>query len=134
MAEAQKRILIVEDDVFISDLYVKVFSDAGFVVDTAIDGEKALDLLGNNIYNMILLDIMIPKISGIEVLEKIKDPNHPAKAIPVFVTTNLGQEDVMERAHNLGANGYIIKSQLTPHQVSDKVVEFLGKLTNTPQI
>lgn len=119
-----KRILLVEDELFIRELYEHTLKQAGYEVVSAGDGEEALSLL-NSTYDLILLDIMLPKIHGIDVLKKIKETEQ-VKNIPVVLLTNLGQETIIKDAFKIGAAGYLLKMRLTPYEIADKVEEFLN--------
>jgi DNA-binding response OmpR family regulator len=127
-----KRILIVEDDNFIRDLYNRAFSKAGYEVSVAADGQEALDVVKNTNFDMILLDIMLPKVNGIDVLRAYKDPKSGVKDTPVFLITNLGQEDIIKEAFKLGADGYLLKAQLTPKNVVDEANGFFEQ--KAPQL
>lgn len=118
------RILIVEDEMFVRELYQRVLSQNGFEVSTAEDGEKGLVMAIQTHPDLILLDIMMPGMNGIQVLQKLKvDPN--LKNIPVVLLTNLGQQSIIQQALSLGAAGYLMKVRLTPYQVLAHVREFL---------
>ena len=119
-----KKILIAEDDFFIRDIYSKVFSLAGFEVTLAVDGEEALQKLKDQVYDMILLDIMMPKVTGLDVLKSLRAMPAPAKDTSVFILSNLGQENVIEEAFKIGMDGYIIKSQMTPQQIVAEINTF----------
>lgn len=118
-----KRVLIAEDDFFIRDIYSKVFSLAGYTVDVAVDGEDTLNKIKvqQNPYDMILLDIMMPKMTGLDVLKQIRAMNTPAKNTSVFILSNLGQQNIIEEAFKIGMDGYIIKSQMTPQQIVEEI-------------
>ena len=121
-----KKILIVEDDLFIRDIYSRVFSIAGFEVQVASDGSEALEKIKNGtFYDMLLLDVMMPKMSGIEVLKALRGLEAPIKDTPVFIITNLGQQNIIDDAFKLGMDGYIIKSQVTPKQLVDEITTYL---------
>ncbi len=126
-----KKILIVEDDFFIRDVYSRIFSISGFDVQVAIDGLDGLEKIkGSQVYDIILLDAMMPKMSGIEVLGALRSLNTSVKDTPVFIITNLGQQQLIDDAFKLGMDGYIIKSQVTPQQLVDEINTFLkGKET-----
>jgi len=119
-----KKILIVEDDQFILDLYKRQLENAGYEILTAENGEKALQELDKSV-NLILLDILLPKKGGLEILKDIKS-NESVKNIPVILLTNLGQESIIKQAFELGASGYLIKSSITPSDVVHQVKEFLN--------
>ena len=120
-----KKILIVEDDRFVSELYDHQFSKAGFATKVAFDGEKALAVIKGEKVDVVLLDIMIPKIDGLEVLKRLKsEPS--TKDIIVVILSNLGQDELIKKALQMGARAYIIKSLYTPNQVVAEVRSILG--------
>ncbi|MFA5076467.1 MAG: response regulator [Patescibacteria group bacterium] len=122
MAQNDKKytILLVEDDNFLSEMYRTKFEIEGFNVVTADDGEKGLRLSKEKMPNIILLDILLPKMDGFEVLEKVKaDPK--TKSIPVIMLTNLGQKDDVKKGFERGAEGYLIKAHFMPSEVVDKI-------------
>lgn len=104
-----KRILIIEDDPSLISMYKQKFENEGFQVDTAMDGEEGLAKALKKEYALILLDLLLPEIDGIEVLNRIKsDPR--AQETPVLILTNLGLSDSLsDQAKKLGASGFIIK-------------------------
>lgn len=131
MDNQQKKILIVEDDQFLREFYQELLQAEGYIVDTAAEGETALNKLQNNEYDLALLDIMLPKKDGVQILKDLK--MHPAKSshIAIVVLTNLGQDLVIKECFDLGAEGYLIKSALSPDQVLTEVKSYLQK-TNLP--
>jgi CheY-like chemotaxis protein len=116
-----RKILIAEDDFFIRDIYSEVFTLSGYEVHVAVDGADALEKLKNQQYDMVLLDIMMPKMTGIDVLRNLRTLPVPAKETPVFIITNLGQQNIIEEAFKIGMDGYIIKSQVTPQQIVNEI-------------
>ena len=122
-----KKILIVEDEKFIQDLYVLVFTKAEFDVDTASDGDEALEKVKNNSYDIILLDIMLAKKNGVDVLRFIRSDDSHQKNVPVFLITNLGQENIIKEAFTIGADGYLLKSQINPTDIVAAVTSYLKK-------
>lgn len=123
----QKRILIVEDDQFLREFYQELLQTEGYAIDVAADGDTALYKLQNNVYNLALLDIMLPKKDGVQILRDLKV--HPAKSshTTIVVLTNLGQDLVIKECFDLGADGYLIKSALNPDQVLTEVKSYLQK-------
>jgi DNA-binding response OmpR family regulator len=119
-----KKVLIVEDDVFLSNIYNKKFSNEGFEVFTASDGKKAVIIIKQKKPDIILLDIMLPQMDGFEVLEEIKK-DLEVKDIPVILLTNINEQDGIKKGYDLGAKDYIIKTFFTPAEVVDKVKKFL---------
>jgi CheY-like chemotaxis protein len=120
-----KLILIVEDDPLMSRMYQKIFTFEGYKVELAADGEEGVEKIKKLKPTLILLDIMMPKMNGLEVLKKIKeDPD--TKPIPVIMLTNLAGEADAENALSKGAIKYIIKSEFEPKQVANMVKEILA--------
>ena len=131
-----KKILIIEDEVFIADLYSRQLIKAGYSVITINDGLKGLATLNSEKFDLLLLDIMLPGMNGLEILRgwKLKNPNDP---MITLLLTNLGQDTVIKQGFDLGAQGYLIKAAYTPDQVIAEVQKaFEQKSTNvseTPQ-
>ena len=121
-----KKILLIEDDAYVRDLYQTVLKKEGYSVDIAKDGEEALEVVGQGEYNLILLDIMLPKLTGIEVLKRLKD-EASTKEIPVYLLTNLGDEGIIDEAFKIGADGYLLKAKYLPKQVVKEVNKFFLK-------
>lgn len=120
-----KKILCIEDEYFISELYARALRRAGYDVTTMLSGEDGLRAAKNNEYDLILLDLMIPGITGFEVLRRLRseEPNLKAK---ILITTNLDQEDNSRTEIESMADGYLIKAELTPRQlvqIADDVLE-----------
>ena len=128
-----RKILIAEDDFFIRDIYSKVFSLSGYDVQVAVDGMDALEKIKAQPYEMILLDIMMPRMTGIDVLKNVRALTTPAKDTPIFIITNLGQQNVIEEAFKLGMDGYILKSQVSPQQIVDEINNFFATKEATTQ-
>lgn len=128
-----RKILIAEDDFFIRDIYSKVFSLSGYEVQVAIDGIDALEKIKSQQYDMVLLDIMMPRMTGIDVLKNVRSLEPPTKNVPIFIITNLGQQNVIEEAFKLGMDGYILKSQVTPQQIVDEINNYFISKESLPQ-
>lgn len=122
------NVLIIEDDFFIRDLYQKAFQKAGYTVQVAVDGEQGIEALRNGVFDIVLLDVMMPKITGIEVLKTVRSESFPSHNVPIFLITNLGQNSIIEEAFKLGADGYFLKSQLTPDEIVAEIGTFLEKI------
>lgn len=121
----QKIILIIEDDFFIRDLYERQFTKNGFEVISAEDGTDGIVKAEEHKPSAILLDIMLPKMSGLEVLKKLKT-NDATKGSPVVLLTNLSEDQTIKDGFELGAEGYLIKSAYTPEQVVKEVSKLIG--------
>jgi DNA-binding response OmpR family regulator len=126
MAEVpNKKILLVEDEPMLSNLLKQRLEKEGIQVTAAHDGEEAVKLLKQDKPDLILLDIILPKMSGFEVLEEMKgDPT--VQSAPVVVVSNLGQDSDVEKAQKFGAVGYFVKAQMSIEDLVFKVKEFLG--------
>ena len=120
-----KNILLVEDDMLIRQLYSLMLTSSGFAVDEAEDGEIALSKALAVAYDLILLDIMLPKVSGVDVLRKVRGSvEYKSKASPVIVITNLGDKNVLEELSKLGIDKYILKAQISNEQFVNEIKAF----------
>lgn len=119
-----KKILLVEDDPFLIDIYTTKLKESGFSVKVGTDGEQALNLAKEKKLDLIVLDIVLPQIDGWEILRKIKsDPK--LKNLKVIILSNLGQKEEVEKGINLGATKYLIKAHYTPSQVVEEIKKVL---------
>ena len=121
------KILLIEDDPFLLSMYSTKFEAEGFVVLSADDGEKGLEVAKKEYSDIILLDILMPKMNGFEVLEKLK-ADERAKNIPVILLTNLNQKDEIEKGLILGADDYLIKAHFMPSEVVTRIKKILGRV------
>lgn len=120
----QSKILIIEDDAYISEMYeFKLVSD-GYLVEVVPDGYVGLDYMSKHLPKLVLLDIVMPKIDGFAVLQKIRE-NPQWNDVPVVMLTNLGQKDNVDRCLEMGANGYIIKAHFTPAEVLEEIKKYI---------
>lgn len=122
---AKKVIFLVEDDLFLSDMYRTKFELSGYQMPHAEDGEVAMRMIKDAKPDLILLDIVLPKKSGFDVLKDLKADAELAK-IPVILLTNLSQKDDVDKGFKLGAKDYVIKAHFTPAEVVAKVEKVLG--------
>ena len=120
------KILIIEDDNFLLSLIVEKFIQLGFDAEAAADGEEGLNKILNNKYDLVLLDMILPKMDGFKVLENVKK-NQTLKDLPIVVTSNLYDKNDIDRAVSLGAADYIIKAYNSPENIVDRVRAFLQK-------
>lgn len=123
-----KKILLVEDEGFIADLYTHELTKNGFQVKVASDGLLGLQFLQQETFDLLLLDIMLPGMHGLELLRQWRT-KFPDSKMPVILLTNLGQEEVIKEAFTLGAKGYLIKASYTPQQVATEVLNALSQTT-----
>ncbi|MCR4277791.1 MAG: response regulator [Candidatus Berkelbacteria bacterium] len=126
MTDTFKSILLVDDDMTLREMYAERLKAEGFQVNTAKDGEEALRMATENHPNIILLDIMMPKINGLDVLKKLKE-QPDTKSIPVIVLTALIQDRERMESVTRGADDYIVKSETMPGEVIAKVHALIDK-------
>lgn len=113
-------VLVVEDTELLRRMYCDKLGQEGYRVLSAADGLEALSLLRSDTPDLILLDLIMPKMSGIEVLDLIKrDPR--LNRVPVLILSNLGQDEDMQRALELGATDYLIKNEVRPNDVAERI-------------
>ncbi len=124
MKNKNYKILLAEDDKFISLAYKDGLSRAGYTVIHAENGKKALDLVKKEVPDIILLDVIMPEMNGFEVLEELKKIPK-IKKIPVVILSNLGQESDIQKGQELGATDYMIKSNYSLGEVVDKIKKIL---------
>ncbi len=120
MSEDKKIILLVEDDAFVSDIYQTKLKQEGYQVEVAENGLEALKIMQKVTPHLILLDVVMPYMDGMEVLKKLKE-NENWKNIPVVLLTNLSEKEKVEEGLSTGAIDYLIKSHFTPSEVVDKI-------------
>ena len=120
------KILLVEDDAFLAGMYVTKLELEGFTVALASDGEKGLKTALVELPDIILLDIILPKMSGFDVLKNLK-ADIKTKPIPVILLTNLGQRDDVQKGLDLGAVDYLIKAHFMPSEVVEKIKKLVNK-------
>ena len=115
-APSQKQVLCIEDEPFISDLYKRALNKAGFKVDIIAEGEAGLAAIRSDRYDIVLLDIMIPQMLGVDVLHELKEERGKLKA-KIVICTNLEQDEKTRNAIEAEADGYIIKAEITPREL-----------------
>lgn len=119
-----KKILLVEDDPFILNIYASQFKKNDFAVDIAIDGQMALDKIKNNPPDLLVLDINLPKIKGWDVLRTVRE-NPLTKDLKVIVVSNLDKRDCVDNVFNLGVIRYFLKVESSPEEIVEAVKEIL---------
>ena len=119
-----KTIIVVEDEVDLRNLYVQILEKEGYAVDQAADGEEAYTKISNKQYDLVLLDIILPKIDGLQVLDKLKSNSKPLPH-KIVLLTNLSQELIISKAMGYGIAGYIVKSDVTPDQIVKEIKDYL---------
>jgi len=124
--KAGKTVLVVEDDNFLIKAYEAHLAKAGFHVRTALDGVEAVESLKKVMPDIILLDLVMPRMDGFDVLEDMQKRSE-WKKIPIVVLSNLGQESDRDRSLKLGAVEYIVKSDFSLQQTVDLISKHLKK-------
>lgn len=124
---SEKRILVVEDDQNNRNLYQSVLTNAGFKVEVAVDGNEGLTKCQAGGYDLVLLDVMLPKMDGVGILTELKKnpPKIPNKNI--YLLTNLTHDPILKEALDLGANDVILKTDVNPEELTKKVKEILAE-------
>lgn len=117
------KVLVIEDEHFISELYNRALVKGGYQVKTVVDGVEGLKEAETDQYDVILLDLMIPNLTGAEVLNRLRNAEHPVHS-KIIIATNLEQGEDGRAAVEQKADGYIVKADITPRQL----VEFLDQL------
>ncbi|MBT3419365.1 MAG: response regulator [Candidatus Magasanikbacteria bacterium] len=125
-AKKNIHILLVEDDVFLVNIYKTKFELEGFKITHAEDGEAGIAEAKKKNPDIILLDILMPKMDGFTALEKLKEDKKTA-GIPVIMLTNLGQKDDVQKGLDLGADDYLIKAHFKPSDTVKKVLDVIEK-------
>lgn len=120
------KILIIEDEKCLLDMYRLKFEHCGYQVATAANGAEGLKTAKKEKPDLILLDLLMPVMNGYEFLEKFSQDKF-LKKTKVYIWSNLGQESEIEKGLKAGADGYFIKTKMTPGQLADKVMEVLGE-------
>ncbi len=122
------KVLIVEDDKFLSELISTKLTKEGYNIVLATDGETGLQKAASEKPHIILLDIMLPGMSGFEVLEGLKkNPDQAISGIPVLILSNFGQESKVQQGLALGAKDYLVKANFTTGEIVEKIKATLGK-------
>ena len=120
------RILVIEDEHKIANSIKKGLEQESYAVDVTYNGEQGFDLAATEDYDVIILDLMLPKKNGFDVLIDVKR-NKNTQTIPVIILSNLGQESDIKRALSLGAEDYLIKTEVSLSEVVDRVREKVAK-------
>lgn len=126
--DQKQKILLVEDDAFIRDLFHGELERAGFAVESFEKGEEGFAALQKHPFDLFLLDIMLPDTNGLEILKRVKTDPH-LNSTKVVLLTNLGQDGIIKEGFDLGAAGYLVKSAYNPDQVINEVKNFLSPQT-----
>ncbi len=119
------KIAIIEDDRVISQMYRMKFESEGFEVGVAANGKDGVELVRHLSPDFVLMDMQMPEMDGAEALAHIRASDW-GKTVPVMILTNMGEEEAPKNLRSLGISGYIVKADLTPRQVFERVKEALS--------
>jgi DNA-binding response OmpR family regulator len=115
-----KKLLCIEDEHFIGELYDRALSKAGYDVTTIVDGVEGLKAAQTDTFDIILLDLMVPNMTGIEILRRLRDPAQtPHLHSKIIITTNLEQREEIRSDIESQADGYLVKAEITPRELVD---------------
>ena len=120
-----RKILLIEDNQYITELYTEVLQNAGFEVDNAQDGVSGVEKVKKGGYDLVLLDMVMPKAGGLDVIKAVSQNPPTTKNGPIILLTNLTKNAMIEQALNKGASSYIVKSDITPGQLIENVKKYL---------
>lgn len=123
-----KKILVVDDDLFLRELYSEALADAGYEVTTATNGQEGLAALQSQWFDLVFLDIVMPEMTGLEVIEDLKSADPAIATGPIVILSNSTYDKKVEKALTLGAQAYVLKHDVTP----DKIVATADELTQNP--
>jgi len=127
MENKNKKVMIVDDDQFLIDMYSLKFNQNGFDVESATKGEEALEKLrGGFEPDILILDVVMPSLDGVSLLEKIRQAKFASKSA-VIMLTNQGQKSDIDKANKLGVDGYIVKATSIPSEVVNEVIQIYNK-------
>jgi len=121
-----QKILLVDDDQYIRELYEEVLKNAGFEVETAVDGKEGFEKIKAGGYDLILLDVMLPYLDGIGILKKLEEEKPKSKNGPIMLLTNLASDPVIQEAIQKGAVACLNKAEMNPDEFLKKVKEKLN--------
>lgn len=115
-----KRVLCIEDEHFISELYARALGRRGYDVDIELDGQRGLEKAQTDSYDIILIDLMVPTTDGIEILRVLRDPaKTPHLKAKIIIITNLEQREDVRADIEKQADGYLVKAEITPRELAD---------------
>jgi DNA-binding response OmpR family regulator len=126
-----KNILFVEDEQFIAEMYADILRKAGFNVQIEGDGQKGYDLASTGEYDLVLLDLMLPNMTGLEILRRLRDENLSPKFTRdhhIVILTNLDEDDITKKKIFELAEGYYMKVNITPHKLAEIIKEMNGEI------
>jgi two-component system response regulator AdeR len=131
MSTTKVKVAIIEDDIAIVQMYRTKFENEGYEVATAPDGAAGLELIDSFAPDIILLDLMMPNMNGLDMLSKLRSET-AGRLAKVVVLTNMGDTETATKVYKMAADDYIVKAEMTPKQVADRVKALLEKSATPP--
>lgn len=132
MSNSKARILFIDDDNFLRKVYQAELSEQGYEVVLAADGQEGLEKAKISDPDLIILDMIMPKKSGFEVLTELQNDAN-IKNVPVIILSNLGQEDDVKKGLDLGAVDYLVKDNITLATIVEKINQYINSKTMSKQ-
>jgi CheY-like chemotaxis protein len=124
------RLLLIDDDDALAEMYALQLTASGFLVTTARSGVEALALVNDVLPDLIYLDLGLPGMTGLEVLERLRGAPHTA-AVPIVILTNFSEPEMMERGKELGAQDYLVKVDTPPALLAAAVRKWVPRTTDS---
>lgn len=122
----KKKILIIEDETHLQDVFKEIFDGEGYEYVSAYDGETGIKMAEDELPDFIMLDLILPKKDGFEVLQELKN-NPKTSKIPIAVLSNLESSHDVEKVLSFGVSNYFVKSRYTPQEISEKIKKIMGE-------
>ena len=119
-----KKILLVEDNIYLREMYEEALTVGEFSITLADDDAQALEKIKQGQFDLILIDILLAKLNDMEVLKELKKEDSPYKNIPILLLTNLGDDNLLQEAIDLGAEGSLSKAHIKPAELVEKITDF----------
>ncbi|MFA5828812.1 MAG: response regulator [Candidatus Shapirobacteria bacterium] len=120
-----QKVLLVDDDQYIRELYEEILKNAGFEVETAVDGKEGFEKIIAGGYDLVLLDVMLPYLDGIGILDKLREEKPKVGNGPIILLTNLAYDPVIKDAIQKGAVACLNKAEMNPDEFLKKIKEVL---------
>jgi DNA-binding response OmpR family regulator len=121
----EKKILLVEDDPFLIDIYSTRLKKEGYLVEVSNSGKDCLNKLEKENFDLLILDLVLPDINGMEILEEINKRKDLSRKFKIIVLSNIGDKKEMEKGIKLGATKYLIKAHYTPSEIVEEIKNLL---------
>lgn len=121
-----QRILIIDDDLFIRELYTEILKKEGYEVEAAVDGKEGMAKIQTGQYSLILLDMNMPNLSGLDVLDQLSNDQNTTATAPIILLTNSADDEKVKAGLEKGAKSFLIKADMTPDQLLENIKKILA--------